>query len=316
MIPSLALCLLLTATPAPEPSSEPRSEADRLVEEGAALGQQGRWDEAIARFEAADALFPRAIHACNIGLVHARAGRPEKALLQLSACQSRATEPLPPWVERRMADTRAALVKGAYAPLELVAATPGVHLTIDHFSAMTFTPPITVWLPLGEYHLHAEALGRRPLDETLVIAAKKPQRRVLRLEPAAVVMPLDPKDPVEPDPVKPPEIHTETTHTETRQLSRTPAWVTLGVGVGLLVTSAVFYGLAIDATNEAEGFQEDRPEFKSANSRFQTDRDLAYGFLAGGVVTTAVGVALVFILPTEAVVVLPGPGNVTARFSF
>lgn len=312
MIPSLALCMLFTATPSPEP----RIEADRLVAEGAALGQQGRWDEAIVRFEAADALFPRAIHACNIGLAHARADRPEKALLQLSACQSRATEPLPPWVERRMTETRAALVKGAYAPLELVGATPGVHVTIAHFGATLFTPPVTVWLPLGEHRLHAEAPGKQPFDETLVVSAKKPLRRVLALE-ALVVVP----EPVKPDPdpveaEKKPDPTPPETHTETRPLSRTPAWVTLGVGGGLLVTSAVFYGLAIDAKNEAERFDKEAAGFKSASSRFATDRDLAYGFLAGGLVTSAVGLALVFILPSEEVVVLPGPGNVTARFNF
>ena len=70
MIPALFLAVLIAAEPAEE-------RADALMREGAALGDKALWDEAIERFRASDREFPRAIVACNIGLAHARAGRPE-----------------------------------------------------------------------------------------------------------------------------------------------------------------------------------------------------------------------------------------------
>ena len=219
---SLALCLLFTVPPPVNgPTTDPRREADRLVEEGAAFGRERRWDDAIARFEAADALFPRAIHACNIGLVHARTGRPERALMHLAACQARTTEPLPPWVERRVAQTRAALVKGQYAPLELVAGTPGVQVTVLHFGAAVFTPPVTVWLPFGDHRLHAVAPGREPLDEVLPVTSKAPLRRLLVLALALPDAVTEPELPDPPDPDKQPCL-TRATPTRTRRRPRLP----------------------------------------------------------------------------------------------
>ena len=302
MISPLLLSLLFAA--------DPRIEADRLVEEGAALGQKGQWDEAIERFEAADAIFPRAMHACNIGLAHARASRPEHALLKLTSCQARTTEPLPSWVDKRIVEARELLTKGSYAPVELVAA-PGTQVTIAHFGKAVFTPPITVWLPLGQHRLHAEAANKVPLDEVIDLTPKAPLRRELVLD----VMPAP--DPIrDPDPVLDPITEPTPPQTVTRSVSRAPAWITLGVGAGLLATGAVFHFVAKDSRDEAEGFTADDARYKSARSDFVTERDLSTAFFIGGGVVAATGVVLAFVLPSEEVVVVPAPNGVSAFMRF
>ena len=290
---------------------DPRAEADRLVNEGASLGQQGLWDQAIERFEAADALFPRAIHACNIGLAHARAARPEKALVSLAACQARATEPLPSWVATRIDDTRALLAAGDYAPLELVRVTQGARVTIDHFPGALFAPPVTVWLPFGTHHLHAEATGYEPLDLPLDVTSKMAQRVAVQLEP-------EPEPAPDPGPEPPVEASPEvTTHADTTGSggATTPAWIVIATGGTALAIGAIFYGLAIGSHDEAEGLS--GPDFDAARATFSTQRDLAYGFLAGGAVVTGVGVVLLLVLDeSDDVVVAPALGGAVARVRF
>ncbi|MCC6622436.1 MAG: hypothetical protein IT385_14325 [Deltaproteobacteria bacterium] len=313
-----ALVLLTVATLfGAEP--DPRAEADRLVAEGAALGQKGRWDEAIARFEEAERHFPRAIHACNIGLAHARADRPEKALLHLTACQARATEPLPAWVPKRIDETRAALNAGRFAPLELVPRTLGARVTLDHFGDQPLVPPVTVWLPFGEHRLRAELAGHVALDEALVIDTKAALRRMIDLppEPIASAEPTPepgPEAPPEPGPEAPPELGVEPAPEPTSTL---PAWIVIAAGGGALATGAIFYGLALGSQSDAESFEAGSDDFEEADLRFKTQRSLAYGFLAGGAAVTAVGVVLLVVLDdADDVAVQPTLGGAVARFRF
>ncbi len=302
MIASLLLGLLF--------ASDARLQADRLVEEGAALGEKGQWDAAIERFEAADALFPRAMHACNIGLAHARANRPEHALLKLTSCQARTTEPLPSWVDKRVAEARDLLTKGNYAPVELVA-TPGTQLTIAHFGKAVFAPPITVWLPFGEHRVHAEAPNRKPHDELITLTSRTPLRRELMLDLLPVPDPIP--DPIPaPDPEPEPDAPT----TVTRSLSRAPAWIAIGVGAGLLATGTIFHFVAKDSRDEAEGYLATDDRYEAARSDFVTERDLSTAFLIGGGVVAASGIVLAFVLPSDELVVVPAPNGVSAFMRF
>jgi len=279
----LLVALLLGAEPAdplPGAPPDPKAEADRLVAEGAALGQRGDWDGAILRFEQADALFPRAIHACNIGLAHARANRPEKALVNLGACQARATEPLPPWVARRTSEARDALSKGAFAPLELLSATPGLHIVVSHYGDASFTPPVTLWLPLGEHHLIASAPGKVTRDEVLTVASKAALRKDITLDDVPVVVPEPVESgpvesgpvesgPVVPDPIEPHPIALTTVIAPDPKPAPdlTPAWVTIGVGGACVVTGTIFYGLALGTQSHAER-TDPGPDFDALNDTF------------------------------------------------
>jgi len=81
------------------------------------------------------------------------------------------------------------------------------------------------------------------------------------------------------------------------------------------VTGAVFCGLALDAQGDAEQFPASDERFGEARARFESDRDLAYGFLIGGVVTAGVGAVLLALMAGEEVIVVPLPGGVSARAS-
>jgi len=316
-----ALVLAFAALFGAEPG--PRAEADRLVTEGASLGERGLWDDAIARFEEADRLFPRAIHACNIGLAHARAGRPERALVHLTACQARATEPLPAWVAKRIDDTRATLTKGAYAPLELVPKTAGARVTLSHFGDAPFVPPATVWLPFGAHRLTASAIGHVTLDEDLIVASKDALRRVVDLAPTPTLAPepgpepapeAGPEAPPEPGPEAPTSLVAEPAPAPSSTL---PAWVVISTGGGALATGAIFYGLALGSKAEAEGFVDGSDDYREAKETFTTQRSLAYGFLAGGAAVTAVGVVLLVVLDdADDVAIQPTLGGAIARVRF
>jgi hypothetical protein len=138
------------AAPAGEPVEAPASTADALVAEGARLGGEGRLEEAILRFKAAEAAMPRALHDCNIGLAYARLGRLPQGHFFLTRCQRRTTDPLPDWVTPRIETTLAQLRAGPYAPVRIETAPAPAPVTISVFAPdETVDPPADVWLPQG-----------------------------------------------------------------------------------------------------------------------------------------------------------------------
>lgn len=151
-IPSRACALaalVVVGAAGPARSEEPPAlAADALVAEGARLGGEGRLEEAILRFKAAEARFPRALHDCNIGLAYARLGRLPQAHWFLSRCQRRATEPLPEWVAPRLETTLSQLRAGPYAPVRIETSPQPAPVTISTFAPdESVSPPADVWLP-------------------------------------------------------------------------------------------------------------------------------------------------------------------------
>jgi hypothetical protein len=141
--------LVVVGAAGPARSEEPpAAAADALVAEGARLGGEGRLEEAILRFKAAEARFPRALHDCNIGLAYARLGRLPQAHWFLSRCQRRATEPLPEWVAPRLETTLSQLRAGPYAPVRIETSPQPAPVTISTFAPdESVSPPADVWLP-------------------------------------------------------------------------------------------------------------------------------------------------------------------------
>lgn len=291
---------LLVASPGPAaPPEDPLAAADALVAEGVALGRANRFDEAILRFEAADRLFPRAIHVCNIGLAHARADRPEKAHFYLLRCQARATEPLPTWVERRLGEARRALERGPFAPVEVIG--PPSTLQVSHFGPEPLTPPLTLWLPLGTHRLSASADGFLPLTQALIVTARSPMRHVYTLEPKPTpIEVVEPTTGLEPDPPPDPEPAVATPRPEalasaapTPPGADVPGLVLTVAGGVALVTGLVLYPVALasrDRTSElASG---DLEAYQAARSAFELERGFAYGLTLGGAVLTTAGAIL------------------------
>lgn len=292
------LLYLVAATDPMATPADPRAAADALVADGVALGEARRFDEAIERFEAADRLFPRAMHVCNIGLAHARADRPEKAHFYLLRCQARATEALPGWVDRRLAEARRTLEKGAFAPVELIG--PPAALRVSHYGSEVLTPPITVWLPLGSHRLSADADGFLPWTHDLIVQTRAPIRQAFVLQPRPAPDPVvdpvpDPlPDPV-PDPLPDPILDPTNPTPSPRPGSSldVPGLVLTVTGGVALVAGLVLYPIALDSRDDASALASgDLDAYNDARSTFELERGFAYGLTFGGAALTTVGVVL------------------------
>lgn len=177
----------------PARSEEPPAvAADALVAEGARLGGEGRLEEAILRFKAAEARFPRALHDCNIGLAYARLGRLPQAHWFLSRCRHRATAPLPDWVGPRLETTLSQLRAGPYAPVRIETSPQSAAVTISTFAPdETVTPPADVWLPQAmEVVLTARAADDAARGEARVrLPSPAPTRVLVEVRPSSPAPP-------------------------------------------------------------------------------------------------------------------------------
>jgi hypothetical protein len=254
--PALALCALVWVhAPRPARADEPpAAAADALVTEGARLGGEGRLEEAILRFKAAEARFPRALHDCNVGLAYARLGRLPQAHWFLSRCQRRATEPLPEWVAPRLETTLSQLRAGPYAPVRLETSPQSAPVTISTFAPdESVDPPADVWLPQAtEVVLTARAADDAARGEARVRLPSPAPTRVLvevrASNPASAPVPASLPAPV-PTPEAPFLAEPAPAPVESASPSW-PWWLTAGgglavVGGGLALASAA--GLAEDA---------------------------------------------------------------------
>ena len=169
---------------------EERAQADKLVLQGAELGQQGQFRQAILYFKSAEELAPRASHDCNIGLAYARWERYPEALYYLQRCKIRTKKELPTWVDERIANTRRVLAEGKFAEVDI--AIGPMSLAEISFDVLApdevFVAPIKIWLPLGEVIVTLRSIGFRPLERKIVLESTKPQpfHFVLETEKLAV----------------------------------------------------------------------------------------------------------------------------------
>lgn len=306
-------------------ATEPRVEADRLVREGAALGERGLWDEAIARFSEAEKLWPRALHDCNIGLAQARAGRPHLSLFYLERCERRETGSLPSWVGVRQREALARLSRGAFAPVELrvVAADggeaiAGAELTVSGFGGETMPAPAKVWLPLGEHRVVARAPGRVEASRALTVSERDRAIVEVALVLEPVVQVPEPLPEPEPEPVVvTPVVPVVVTPPPAGGSSNTAAWVTVGVGGAALAVGGILYGVAANTGEDASRLPPGA-DFDDKLAAFELERGFSYGLLGVGAVALVVGLGLVLFDdgPRATVTPIAGGGALELRASF
>lgn len=312
-----ALCCALVGLGA-APPDDARERADALVREGAALGEQGAWAEAIARFREAGALFPRAIDHCNIGMAYVRWGRPAPGWLHLTRCEARATEPLPAWVATWREDALAALAQGEYAPFELVAEPRTAEARVDVFPDEVLTTPVTVWLPFGEHSVTVSAPTFEPAELRLIVATGAPQRRQVTLRPTPEPTPPE-KRPGDDNATAP---GSDAPGSDGTQLGATnplvtqqqlppptagPAgwWVTTGGAIAGAV-GGVLYVVATGTQSDAAKLPPG-DAFLAKRAAFRRERTAAYVLLAAGGAAVATGIVMlawpddapIRVVPTE-----------------
>lgn len=181
-------CVLFALGPTPSAlaQSEPRasanetSDAERartLFDEGVALAESGRIDEALVRFEEAFNLSPRASVAYNIAFILFSQGRPRAALDALNRA-----DPFPMTAEERA--SIAALRERLRPVLATVLVTVeprAATVCIDEICDVGSTPVRTLVVEAGTRLVRASAPGYEPSEITITIPAGQSARATLSL---------------------------------------------------------------------------------------------------------------------------------------
>jgi hypothetical protein len=157
-----------------------------LTARGEDLARAGNFSEAIAVFKQADAVEPRARHACLIALAYTRRELWPQAEIFLALCRQRAnaSDPLPDWVPRAQKQLDAKLATAEVAPVTIVA-TPAVAnatVTVSSFAPDEVFSPREIHLAYGTHVISVEAPGYKPRQLSVHVIDRLPQRVVFDLE--------------------------------------------------------------------------------------------------------------------------------------
>lgn len=283
----------MSGLPATADADEGKKKADALLAEAAKLGQAGDLKGAIVKFKAADAVFPRALVACNIGLAYSRMKQWAQAQLFLGSCRERwnkdETRGLPGWVDTMSRDALAKLKAGGFVAVRFATTPEGATVSVSAFpSDETFTTPRVVWLPAGAHQVKATLAGYEAFEQKRNFDSSGAWKATLK--------PLAKPD--KPD-VKPdkPDVKPEVKPTpdpivkQTRPRSHKLPWAITAAGVGLLAGGGIAHFFAMSAKSDAEKLPSGTA-FTAAEKTFKSRRVVAIGMYAVGAISTVVGALL------------------------
>jgi hypothetical protein len=305
LLPGLIALSLVAPPAAANDELSPERRADAYVNQGILLAKKDRkedWDEAIVMFRAAEKIFPRALHDCNIGSVYAKSDRPHLAWYYLGRCSSRSSGNLPDWVDERRKESIEKLTAGDYAPVDL-SVTPGgaVSFSTPGLPGEVFTPVVTnpgapgtmtLWLPFGTHALSFEAKDHVAESRAVVVDAsvkqKKPRERV---EVALAAVP-------KPDPVAPPQpvsplVYFGPPIEPAGRAMQIVGWSLVGTGVLSALVSAYFWNEALDLRDELKELPVGDPDHTFVRGEFDSANVAASALTWGGVGLAGVGTLLV-----------------------
>lgn len=241
---------------------------DELVAAGVKFAERGEYSEAIDRFKQADAIRPRALHACLIALAYTRRALWAQAEIALASCHERASagESLPDWIAMDPLDQELSskLDSVDVAPITVRVEPPAASATISISSFRhdeTFAPRVLHLAP-GTYAVTATVPGRGSVTQTIVVVDRAPQTVTLRF--------------VQPEPPSP------------------VPWVVLGAG-GLMAAGGLAADLLlVQPVRSKLEAAPDRSSWDAHSQSFDRRRALTLGLFAGAAITAAAGVALRF----------------------
>lgn len=280
------LCALSLAVAAH--AQDPRGEADALVVEGARLGEEGRFEEAILRFKAAESRLPRALHDCNIGLAYARLARLPQAQFFLERCRRRSAEPLPAWVSPRAETTLAQLRAGRHAPVR-VETSPGLAPVL----VSVFAPdeqvdtPADLWLPLDvEITLDAVRPGQPAAGARVRLVSTAPSRVVIDLPAVPAVV----AEPPAPPSLAPPVVQAPPPPEPAPGPAARPVWPWIVAGVGALALGGGVWSTVSGAglAEDARGAR-DPDRYDDLSDRAEFRWGLGWGLVGAGATALATG---------------------------
>lgn len=302
-------------------ADEVADKALALNKEGTALAEQGRFDDAIVRFKAAEVLLPRYQHHCNIGIAYQDSGRLPPAQRFLQSCVARAGKNASPAVKARLAAVEATLrgpsfgvlvVKGAsvrvaFAPVfdeawvvdgqrRFPVASGFVDLTVSSLSGAAWSRRVEVLA--GQETFVDLGTGSVPIVPTPAPPAPMVEVTPPPAPGPALTPPQPPRQP--PEPATPPAAVVATASPGS---SGPLPWVLVGAGAGLAAVGVVTFFTA-QAVGRSLGPRDDLTGYRALVVTTYT----AWGLGAASAVT---GLVMAWWRPTSqsALVPVPVPGG-------
>jgi hypothetical protein len=255
-------------------------DVDDLVAKGEALAKQSEFTSAIDTFKQADAIRPRAKHACLIGLVYARRELWPQAELFFARCRSRATDedPLPKWIDDAQHQLETKLTGAGAAAITIVVTPAEAHpqVTVSSFAPDEVFEPQTIHLAPGHHTLDVTADGFTAASREVVVTTAAPQTITIEMHRPGETPPVVAVQP----PPPPPPPH-----------SLVPAVIVVG-GLALGVAGGAFELFVFKPARDQLASAPDAAVYESRRSSFALRRDVTIGLYAGAVAAVAIGVVL------------------------
>lgn len=290
LVLATAIALGSTDARAGEPQAadtKPSADASSLYERGAAAYRDGRFQEAIRLFLAADEIAPRPALSFNVARAYEKLDEPARALSYFRDYLRR--DPKTPelsMVSARIAELEAKLVEAGLQQVTILSSPPRAVLTID--GHRYGTTPWTGELALGSHQLALALTGYRTHSAEIELSEAGAESLTFVLAEA---------------PVPPPSRRgVEAPGDEKRDTGTAVGgpwpWVTLGAGALTLVSAGVVEVMRQDAEDAARS-EEVQLDYERAYARQATLQSSARILAAvGGGLTLAGGIWL-WVAPTD-----------------
>jgi len=288
-------------------------QVDDLVARGEALAKQSEFSSAIEVFKSADALRPRAKHACLIGLVYTRRELWPQAELFFALCRARATtdDPLPKWIDEAQQQLTAKLTAAGAAAVTIVVAPAEAHahITVSSFAPDEVFEPRTIHLAPGRHVFDVTADGYVAASREVVIATSEPQTVTIELRSTADVAAEAARRATAPAPPAP-----APPASPAQPRSIVPTVIVLG-GAALALAGGAVELFALKPARDRLAASQDVALFDARLSSFRDRRDLTIGLYAGAVAAVATGIVLRYTVFAVGASVERGGGVVTLAWS-
>jgi len=259
--------------------------AQKLAQIGMKRANARDYQGALVMFKRALALDNRGDIQCNVGAAYYWLKRWPEAHLYLGICLSRPANPkdaaLVTIRKSAYAATEKKLREGEFAPVKFDVTPATARIRVSALPGdVTFTAPRKVWLPTGSHRVDAVApehiaasdrvTVRKGTEATVVLQLKEPQKKVTTPTPT-------------PTPIVAPTA---------KRRSKVSAWIALSMGGTALIAGSVYYALARDVANKAEGLDPNTSLYRTLEKRFDFRATMSYSLLGVGAIASGIGTYL------------------------
>ncbi len=242
------------------------------VDRGEALARDGRLTDAIQEFKRADAIEPRAKHACLIALAYIRRELWPQAEVFLATCHERAkpSDPLPDWVplaeEQLNERLESASVARVSIRVEPASAAASATIEVSSFAPDELFRPRAIHLPLGKHLITARSPGLEKVERAIDVTDGSAREIVFAFDRREV-------------------------HVTTENRSPVPT-VMMASGGAILVGAVAYHLFAFRPVRNDLANATSTAEYDASSSKFDSRRTVTLALYGVGAVVAVTGLVL------------------------